>query len=76
MPASLPDRPPFRLRARILTPLAAGGTRYEPDGMLSVDAAGRIASIGPFEDTGNGAHDAVAGPVIDLRPWLLLPGLI
>ena len=25
----LPDRPPFTLRARVLTPLAAGGTRYE-----------------------------------------------
>ena len=27
---TLPDQPPFNLRARILTPLAAGGHRFEP----------------------------------------------
>lgn len=43
--ASLPEQPPFVLRARVLTPLAAGGTRYEPDGVVEVDAAGRIAAV-------------------------------
>ncbi|HEY2887499.1 MAG TPA: amidohydrolase family protein, partial [Candidatus Limnocylindrales bacterium] len=67
----LPDQPPFNLRARILTPLAAGGHRFEPDGLLSVDAAGRITAIGPFAET-----SAALGPVVDLRPWLVLPGLV
>ena len=42
----LPKTPPFAIRARILTPLAAGGTRHEPDGLLVVDEAGRIVSVG------------------------------
>jgi guanine deaminase len=84
MPASpsptLPKRPPFTLRARVLTPLAAGGTRYEPDGAVVVDADGRIASVGPFAEATVGAGGAATGhgfgPVTDLRPWLLLPGLV
>ncbi len=71
MPPSLPDEPPFALRARILTPLADGGSRFEPDGLLTVDAAGRIAAIGAWT-----ADAAADGPVIDLRPLLILPGLI
>ena len=78
MPAQLPDRPPFRLRGRILTPLAAGGTRYEPDGLVRVDATGRITWVGPFDEASGGAgHDNdAAGPLVDLRPWLILPGLV
>ena len=67
----LPDRPPFVLRARVLTPLAAGGTRYEADGRIEVDAAGRIAAVGPW--TGDGADVEVA---IDLRPLVVLPGMV
>ena len=62
-------RPPFALRARVLTPLAAGGTRFIPDGTVVVDAAGRIAAV----------DETSALPMveaIDLRPWLLLPGLV
>lgn len=62
----LPDRPPFSLRARLLTPLAAGGTRFERDAVLRVDADGRIGQFG-----GDADEDA-----IDLRPMLLLPGMI
>jgi guanine deaminase len=81
MPASLPDRPPFALRARILTPLAAGGSRYEPDALLTVDAAGRIASVETFDEgqassLGAAADAAAARTVIDLRPMLIVPGLI
>jgi guanine deaminase len=62
-------RPPFALRARVLTPLAAGGTRFIPDGTVVVDAAGRIAAV---DETA-----ALQVPeAIDLRPWLLLPGLV
>src|SRR5947208_3131162 len=41
----IPDRPPFTLRARLLTPLGAGGYRYEADARLDVDAAGRLAAV-------------------------------
>ena len=67
----LPDRPPFVLRARVLTPLAAGGTLHEPDGLLEVDAAGRLASVGPAA-----ARPAEADAAIDLRPWVVMPGMV
>ena len=67
----LPGRPPFALRARLLTPLAPGGTQHEPDGLLVVDAAGRLAYVGPAED-----RPADLDHAVDLRPWTLLPGLI
>lgn len=70
--AALPARPPFALRARILTPLATGGTRYERDGLLTVDAAGRIDGVGPWP----GEAAARLGAVVDLRPHVLLPGLV
>ena len=68
MPPALPDQAPFVLRAQVLTPLAAGGSRYESDGVVVVDADGRIGSVGPWQ--------ADSGPVLDLRPWLVLPGLV
>ncbi len=70
-PADLPGRPPFALRARLLTPLASGGTQHEPDGLLLVDAAGRLAYVGPAA-----ARPAEADDAVDLRPWSILPGLI
>ena len=33
------------LRARILTPQGAGGIRYEADGIIEVDASGRIVAV-------------------------------
>lgn len=66
----LPVAPPFRLRARVLTPLAAGGTRYLEDGVVDVDARGRITRVA---DT---ALVAGAVPEHDVRPWLLMPGLV
>ncbi len=68
---ALPDRPPFALRARVLTPLAAGGTRYEADGRIDVDAAGRIGAVGPWTGDAPGADRA-----LDLRPLLVLPGMV
>jgi guanine deaminase len=81
---SLPERPPFVLRARILTPLAAGGTRYEPDGAIAVDVDGRIAGVASFEDWVRGAMAGLAtidanarlASVVDLRPLLILPGMV
>ncbi|HET7167644.1 MAG TPA: amidohydrolase family protein [Candidatus Limnocylindrales bacterium] len=65
----LPVSPPFAIRARLLTPLDAGGSRHEADGVLEVDADGRISHIGPASER----PDIAA---IDLRPWVLLPGMI
>jgi guanine deaminase len=78
MATVLPDRPPFVLRARVLTPLAAGGTRYEADGRIDVDAAGRIAAIGSWSDGGATRSGAGEGriDVVDLRPLVVLPGMV
>lgn len=66
----IPTVPPFAVRARMLTPLAAGGTAWEPEGLLVVDAAGHLAYAGPAA-----GHPAAAGAV-DLRPLIALPGLV
>jgi len=66
----LPAAPPFTVRARLLTPVASGGLRYEADARLEVDARGRLAGVTPWPDTDS------AGSVIDLRPWVLMPGLV
>ena len=68
---TLPSRGPFTLRARLLTPLDDGGTRHEADGLIVVDAAGRITFAGAAGDR----PDAVAS-ALDLRPWVVLPGMV
>jgi guanine deaminase len=84
----LPDRPPFLLRARVLTPLADGGTADFPDGVVSVDVAGRIDWVGGADEwlarpPDTPAIDGVATDAdrafdepIDLRPLVLLPGMV
>jgi guanine deaminase len=67
----LPDRPPFIIRARAITPLTTGVTRDETDALIEVGADGRITSIGPAT-----ARPEVAAAAIDLRPWVVLPGLV
>ena len=67
----LPSTPPFTIRARLLTPLAAGGTYHEPDGLIAVDAGGRIVSVGPAAD-----RPEAAAAAIDLRPLAVLPGMV
>jgi guanine deaminase len=67
----LPATPPFDLRARLLTPLASGGSRYETDGLLQVDAGGRITFGGPASQRADAAAAA-----IDLRPWVVMPGMV
>jgi guanine deaminase len=66
-----PSAGPFSLRARLLTPLGAGGTRHESDGLVVVDEAGRIAFAGAAADRPDEAAAA-----IDLRPLVLLPGMV
>jgi guanine deaminase len=72
------ERPPFRIRARILTPLDAGGERYLTDGLLEVDAAGRIAAVGPWpvSEATSTATGRAASASVDLRPLLIMPGLV
>jgi guanine deaminase len=72
VPAML-ESPPFALRARLLTPLADGGLRYEEDALIAVDAAGRLAGIGAGSST---ETDGEADGVVDLRPWVVMPGLV
>ena len=65
--------PPFAVRGRILTPLDAGGTAYLSDGRLDVDSDGRIASVDAWSPA---SDDETPTSVIDLRPMLLLPGMV
>jgi guanine deaminase len=77
VPVTLPDRPPFRLRARLLSPLADGSLLWEPDGVVEVDAAGRLASVGPASGWLAGAATAAdRGTLIDARPLVIMPGLV
>ena len=68
-------QPPFVLRVRVLTPLDGGGTRYLADALFAVDQDGRIASVDEFEAAARGGQNS-RPDIVDLRPLLLLPGLI
>jgi guanine deaminase len=79
-PVTMPAGPPFTLRARLLTPLAGGGVRYLPDGRVNVDEHGRLTSVRSWEEAGGDDGGDGSAPVerdaIDVRPLLLLPGLV
>ena len=68
----LPDRPPFGLRARLISPLADRSTLDVADGLVAIDAAGSITSVGAWA----AASEAERASAIDIRPWVVLPGLI
>lgn len=68
----LPAHPPFAIRARLLSPLAGGGTLDVPDGVLSVDVAGRISYAGSWVDASPQMREAA----LDRRPWVVLPGMV
>lgn len=70
-PSVLPTKPPFALRARLLTSLEAGGVLHLDDARIEVDADGRIARVSPFADAG-----AAGVQVTDLRPWVVMPGMV
>jgi guanine deaminase len=67
----LPRTPPFAIRARLLTPLGSGGHVHEPDGLVVVDAGGRITFAGSVAERADEASSA-----IDLRPWVVMPGMV
>jgi guanine deaminase len=68
---ALPERGPFALRARVITPLTVGGTRDEPDGIVEVDTTGRITFVGAAA-----ARPEAVASAIDVRPWVVLPGMV
>jgi guanine deaminase len=70
---SLPATPPFRLRAGLITPLAAGGFRHERDAIVSVDDRGRLAGITAAQEL---PSEPAGPPPVDVRPWVVLPGLV
>lgn len=65
---------PFVLRGRIVSPTSSGPSIDHPDGLLVVDARGRISWVGPAGDPAApaGARDQA----VDLRPLVLLPGMV
>ncbi len=75
-----PARPPFALRGRVVSPLGDGGSLDLADGVVEVDARGRIASVRAWRER------AIAAPgrtttgagvrVVDVRPGVILPGLV
>ena len=62
--ASIPAAPPFAVRARIVTPLGTSGGRHEADGIVEVDARGRITAVEAAEGVAAERRDGA----IDLRP--------
>lgn len=68
---AIPAEPPFTLRARVLSPLAEGGTLWLSDGLVAVDGAGRIRHVGAVAEAPRMAETA-----IDLRPYVVMPGLV
>jgi guanine deaminase len=71
---SLPSVPPFAVRGRVVSPLADGRTLDLADGLIEVNAGGRIASV-ELADGSSITPDRLAAAV-DLRPWVVLPGLV
>jgi guanine deaminase len=69
LPAEV-DRPPFRLRARLLTPLDNGSTSYLADALIDVGADGALARVEPWP------ADGVDGSLVDVRPLVAMPGLV
>jgi guanine deaminase len=61
---------PFALRATLVSPQGNGDFLFEPDGILEVDALGKIAFVGHASDYRG------ATAVVDARPMWLLPGMI
>jgi guanine deaminase len=68
------SRSPFVLRGRVISPTDAGQTLDLPDGLVAVDERGRIAWVGSANDAG--APEGARDRAIDLRPLVLLPGMV
>ena len=66
----LPSSPPFTLRARLLTPLDGGGSRYLDDAHVDVDDRGYVVAVAASREAPS------TGVVVDVRPWVAMPGMI
>ena len=69
-PPDLPATPPFVLRVALLTPLRTGALRYEADARVEVNERGSLAAVSAWP------AETETGAALDLRPWLLMPGLV
>ena len=58
------------MRARLLSPLADGSMLDELDGLVDVDADGRIVRAARWESSDARGHH------VDLRPMVVLPGMV
>lgn len=65
-------KPPFTVRARLLTPLTDGATRFLDDALIEVDEAGRLERVQEWPSAGEA--DGMA--YLDLRPLIVMPGLV
>lgn len=65
------DAPPYAFRARLLTPLADGTTRFLSDALVVVDEMGRIGRVEEWP-----TDDALVTNAIDVRPLIVMPGLV
>jgi guanine deaminase len=74
-PPALPDRPPFAIRARLLTPLDGGRVLDEADGLVEVDASGAIVFAGAAA-AASARPGGMPSGVVDRRPWVVLPGMV
>ncbi|HEX5039759.1 MAG TPA: amidohydrolase family protein [Candidatus Limnocylindria bacterium] len=68
--SELPSNPPFAIRARLLSPRDDGGWLDEVDGLVEVGETGRITHTGRWPESAPPAES------VDLRPMLVLPGLV
>ena len=66
----LPERPPFALRARLLTPRDGGGVAHELDALIEVDERGRLARAEAWSD------GSAPASVHDARPMVAMPGMV
>ena len=55
-----------------MSPLADGGVLDLADGLVAVDAGGRIAAVHSVAERSGGAP----ADALDLRPWIVLPGMV
>jgi guanine deaminase len=69
-PVALPERPPFALRARLLTPRDPGDVGHELDALVEVDGRGRLARVEAWSDA------SAPASVHDARPMVVMPGMV
>jgi guanine deaminase len=69
---ALPSRPPFALRARVLSPRGDGSVLDLADGVVEVDVSGRISLVAASP----AALSDLSSTTVDLRPWVVLPGMV